>query len=330
MESFLAIRNVVVNYDTSRGTVRAVDNVSMEVDEGEIVGLVGESGCGKSTLMLAIVRLIDKPGRIISGEIRFQGKDLLSLSENRMVDEIRGKSISFVFQDPTTYMNPIMKIKDQIAEGIVRHDLRIEKKAIYERVINLLKIVQIRDPASVAESYPYQLSGGMLQRCLFAIAISSSPSLVIADEPTTSVDVTVQAQLLQLMKELKSKTRLSILLVTHDMGVVAELCDKVGVMYCGKIVEYANVFSLFKSPLHPYTQALLASVTSIDEFKKELATIKGSVPDLTNPPKGCRFHPRCEKCMPICKRMEPPEFRPGEGHTVSCWLYQEGETECAK
>lgn len=320
LKPLLSIRNLETFYHTSKGLIRAVDDVSLEIDEGEIVGLVGESGCGKSTLALSIVRLVSDPGRIASGEILFEGKNLLSLSENEM-RHIRGKKISVVFQDPVTYLNPIMKIRDQISESIVQHR-KLDEKAIYKKVIDILKTVQIGDAASVGESYPHQLSGGMLQRCLLAIAMISSPSLIIADEPTTSVDVTVQEQLLKLMKELKSDHDVSFLFVTHDLGIVAELCDKVCIMYCGKVVEYADVYSLFQNPLHPYTQALLASVLSIDEFKEDLVAVPGYVPDLANPPKGCPFHPRCSKCLPICQTRNPPEFHLGNGHIVSCWLYQ--------
>jgi oligopeptide/dipeptide ABC transporter ATP-binding protein len=303
----------------ARDAVKAVDDVSLRLKKNYAIGLVGESGCGKSTLGLSITRLLHSSGRIVGGNIFFKGKDLLKLSDREMQD-LRGKEISMVFQDPMTFLNPIMKIKDQISECLMAHQTR-EKSEIKNEVIDALTLVQIPSPSEVAEYYPHQLSGGMRQRVLIAMAISSKPSLIIADEPTTALDLTIQAQVLSLMKNLRKEMQTSLMLISHDLGIVCEFCDAIYVMYAGKVFESADVFSLFEEPLHPYTKGLLDSVLSIDEYKENLRGIDGRVPDLRNPPSGCRFHPRCTQVKSICAAKEPPIVHLGHDHFVSCWLY---------
>lgn len=317
MHDLLAIDNLRTYFHTSQGVVKAVDGVSIKICEQEIVGLVGESGCGKSTMALSIMRLVSSPGRI-DGSICFKGKNLLSLTEEEM-RKIRGRQISIVFQDPFTFLNPVMKIGDQLSEAVSLHR-EVDKASLREEIIELLKTVRLPSPANTTDSYSFQLSGGMCQRTVIAIALSGHPSLLIADEPTTALDVTVQLQILNLLRQLKNELKMSILLITHDLGIVAELCDRVYVMYAGKIVEHANVFSLFEKPLHPYTAGLLGSVLSIDEFMDNLTSIRGDVPDLIKPPSGCRFHPRCQHCKAVCSMKEPPMIEIERGHFVSCWL----------
>ena len=320
MENLLSVINLKTYFYTSMGIVKAVDDVDLRIDNGRSVGLVGESGCGKTMTALSIMRLVPRPGRIISGKILFKDRNLLDLGEKEMRD-IRGKQISMVFQDPMTYLNPVMKVKDQIAEVILLHQSESKRKAKEKKVIEVLKKVRIPSPSKVAEYYPHQLSGGMRQRILIAMALSCNPALLIADEPTTALDVTVQAQVLNLIKDLKKETGISLLLITHDLGIVADICDEVNVMYAGKIVEHADVFKLYENPLHPYTQGLLSSALSIDEFKETLTTIEGSVPDLINPPQGCRFNPRCKLARDNCRQKVPLPIEIELGHTVSCCLY---------
>ena len=315
----LQIKNLKTHYFTSSGIVQAVDGVSINIESNEIIGLVGESGCGKSTIATSILRLIRPPGKIIDGDILFNGQNLVELSENSM-REIRGHKIASIFQDPMTYLNPVFKIKMQIAESIMTHQ-NISKKEAENRAIELLDLLQIGDPEEVANRYPHQLSGGMLQRALIAIALSCKPLLLIADEPTTALDVTVQAQILEILERLKEEQDMSILLITHNLGIVSEICDRIYLMYAGKIVEYSDIFSLFDTPLHPYTKGLLSSVLSINEFKETLETIEGNVPSLINPPRGCRFYNRCTDRMDICKENEPGIVEPEKNHFVACWLY---------
>lgn len=315
----LEVRNLRVHYFTSKGVIKAVDDVTLSVGRGEILGLVGESGSGKSTLGLSIVRLIPPPGQLVNGEILFEGKDLVKLPESK-IRKIRGKNIGMIFQDPMTYLNPVMRIRDQIAEGIMQHEGYIRSEA-RKKAVELLAKVKIPEPSTIALYYPHQLSGGMRQRVIIAIAISCNPQLVIADEPTSALDVTIQAQILELIKELQEELGISLILITHDLGIVAELCTKVAIMYAGKIVEEGYVYSIFKSPKHPYTVALLKAVQSMEEVKGKLITIEGSVPDLINPPKGCRFNPRCPYAMRICTKEEPFLIFTSYGQRVACWLY---------
>lgn len=322
-EHLLEIKNLKTYFFTRDGAVKAVDGVNIHIDKNEAVGLVGESGCGKTQTSFSILRIVPLPGKIVEGEILLNGKDLLKMSESEMQD-IRGKDIAITFQDPMTFLNPVMKIKDQIAEALRLH-VRIRRRDAYKRAVDLLEQMGITYPERMAESYPHQLSGGMRQRALIAMAMCLSPGLLIADEPTTALDVTIQAQIIDLMKDLKDNSDTSILLITHDLGIVAELCDRVYVMYAGKVVETGDIFEIFENPQHPYTQGLLRSVLSIDEFKDELVTIEGTVPQLIDPPSGCRFHTRCEYAMDECKQKEPLMKTISENHSVACWLFEEDE-----
>jgi oligopeptide/dipeptide ABC transporter ATP-binding protein len=324
-EKVLDVKGLITHFFTREGVVRAVDGVDLHIQPNEAVGLVGESGCGKTQTAFSVLRIIPIPGKILAGNVLFKGTDLLKLSEKEM-QNIRGGDISITFQDPMTFLNPVMKVKDQIAEGLTLHQ-KISKKEAYDRVVEVLKDMRIPYPVKVADSYPHQLSGGMRQRVLIAMAMSSTPSILIADEPTTALDVTIQAQILNLMNDLKKEFETSILLITHDLGIVADLCDRVYVMYAGKIVESADVFQTFEEPAHPYTKGLLRSVLSIDEFKKELVTIEGVVPQLINPPLGCRFHPRCEYAMEICRQKIPQTKTISNGHEVACWLFDGEENK---
>ncbi|MDA4128877.1 MAG: ABC transporter ATP-binding protein [Thaumarchaeota archaeon] len=317
-DSLLDVRNLRMYFYGSSQVVRAVDDVSLSVREGEVVGIVGESGSGKTATALSLIRLLPPNARIVSGEILHKGKNLASLEETEL-RKIRGAEISMVFQDPMTFLDPLMKIGDQISESISLHQGKTSDLKV--KVVDSLRAVSIPSPEKVLDYYPHQLSGGMKQRVLIAIALSCEPSLIIADEPTTALDVTVQGQILELLKTLVRKRRgLSLLLITHDLGVVAEMCDRVYVMYAGKIVEEADVSSLFKEPKHPYTQALLTAANSIYFVGREMVGIEGVVPDLTNPPSGCRFHPRCQYAMPICSEKEPILIDIGTSR-AACWLY---------
>jgi oligopeptide/dipeptide ABC transporter ATP-binding protein len=318
-EKLLSINNLGVRFYTYSGTIRAVDGVDIDIGKSEVVGIVGESGSGKTTLAFAVMRLLPRKAKIVSGSIFFDGKDLTKLEEND-VKHVRGKKISMVFQDPLSFLNPVITIGDQIVESILTKK-NLKRQQAREAAIELVERVRISRATKIMDEYPHQLSGGMRQRVLIAIAMSSDPSLLIADEPTTALDVTVQAQILTLLKDLSKMTGTSIMLITHDLGIVAETCDRVYVMYAGKIFEYANVVDLFEEPLHPYTAALLDSALSIEQFKKNLVGISGEVPSLINPPLGCRFHPRCSKAKPICYREEPRLKLDEKGHGVYCWLY---------
>ena len=316
----LQVENLRTYFHTSYGVVRAVDGVDISVPHRKAVGIVGESGCGKSATALSILRLIpDPPGRIEEGHVMYKGNDLLKLDEQEM-RKVRGGEISIVFQDPLTFLNPVYKVGFQIGENIQEHNPEIKKANITTEVVDILRKVGIPSPSDVVDYYPHQLSGGMRQRVLIAMALACNPSLVIMDEPTTALDVTIQRQILELIKGIMSSMDMSLLLITHDLGIIAEICDMVYVMYAGKIVEHADVFTIFERPAHPYTIGLLESTLSIDEFKKELTTLKGSVPDLIDPPPGCKFHPRCEKAKDICRKEEPPLLEIEPGHEVRCWF----------
>jgi peptide/nickel transport system ATP-binding protein len=321
MLTLLNVEHLKTYFWTHQGAVvRANDNISFQVCEKEVVAIVGESGCGKSTTALSVLGLIRSPGRIVQGRVFFKGVELNKLSEDDMRG-IRGKEISMVFQNPSTYLNPVMKIGDQIAENVVFH-LHLGWKEAREKGIEVLRQVKIPSPERISQSYPHELSGGMKQRALIAMAIVCHPALVILDEPTTALDVTIQSQILQLIKDLRNRVGISMMLITHDLGIVADIADRVYIMYAGQILEYCDVFNIFKDPLHPYTQALLASVLSINEYRENLVSIQGTVPDLRNPPAGCRFHPRCRKGMEVCTREEPVLGEVKEGHFAACWLYR--------
>ncbi len=323
----LDVRDLRTYFFTEDGVVKAVDGVSFHVRRGEILGLVGESGCGKSVTSLSIMRLITPPGRILGGQVLFDGVDLLKLPESEMV-RLRGSRISMIFQQPVSCLNPVFKVGDQIAEVFQVHE-GLSRGEGWRRAIELLQMVGIPDPERRAHSYPHELSGGMAQRVMIAMALALGPELLIADEPTTALDVTIQAQILDLMRELQRRMHTAIILITHDMGIVAEMCDRVAVMYAGQIIEEADVRTIFADPQHPYTRGLLGSIPVMGVVKPRLDTIPGTVPNLINLPPGCRFAPRCRARLEHqarlgtrCLEENPPLFHTGPGHQVRCWLYQ--------
>lgn len=315
-EPLLKVEGIKTYFLVPSGIVRAVDGVSLDVAKNETVGLVGESGCGKSTLALSITRMIYRPGRIVEGRVMFQNRNIVEMSEEEIA-AIRGRLVSMVFQDPMSYLNPVMKVEDQVAEGILAHFGGDRRQALI-RAGQVLEAVRLE--RKVMGMYPHHLSGGMRQRVMIAIALSCRPSLIIADEPTTALDVTTEAQVLTLLRGLTQDFRISLLLVTHNLGIVAETCDKVYVMYAGKIVEKSDVYSFFSHPTHPYSQGLLRGAVGIDESVEDFPVIGGIVPSLIDPPSGCRFHPRCTYAMPICREKEP-ELRGSSNALVACWLY---------
>ena len=325
MSHLLEVKNLQTQFPTRAGLVKAVNDVSFYIDEGELLGLVGESGCGKSITALSVMLLISPPGKIVGGEINFKGENLLKASENRM-REIRGDDISMIFQDPMTSLNPVYTVGEQIAEALRLHR-KLDKKAAWDGAIEAMKEVSIPDPSRRVKDYPHQLSGGMRQRVMIAMALACNPELLIADEPTTALDVTIQAQILELLDELRTTRKLAVLLITHDLGVVAEVADRVCVMYTGKIVEESGVDELFEKPKHPYTQGLLKSVPKLTaatiEKVSRLQTIDGTVPSPTNLPAGCHFAPRCEHTMDICVRGTIPLFELKNETKVRCVLYDE-------
>jgi peptide/nickel transport system ATP-binding protein len=303
--ALLEINNLKVGFSTEAGFVHAVDGVSCGVDAGRTLGLVGESGCGKSVTATSILRLVpNPPGRVYGGEIRFAGVDLLKLPRDELPD-VRGKEIAMVFQDPMTSLNPVFTVGKQMGEVLLLR-FGMDRKAARDRSIEMLAMVGIADPASRLGNYPHELSGGMKQRVMIAMALLCEPRLLIADEPTTALDVTLQAQILELMRELKAESGAAIILITHDLGVVAEVCDEVAVMYAGEIVERASVDELFASPQHPYTVGLLGSIPRLDRRTEHLATIEGMVPNMANPPAGCRFAARCPFVLDACTKTPPP------------------------
>ena len=323
----LEVKGLKTYFYTEDGVVRAVDGVDFEVYPGEVLGLVGESGCGKSVTSLSIMRLISKPGRVDAGEILLDGENLLEFPEEEMI-KVRGNRISMIFQQPQTALNPVFKVGDQLAEVLDIHQ-DLGKKAGWERAISLLKMVGVPDPERRVEAYPHELSGGMAQRVMIAMALACVPELLIADEPTTALDVTIQAQILDLMRDMRKEMNTSVILITHDLGVVAEMAERVAVMYAGEIVEQTDVNTLFDEPLHPYTQGLIGSIPVLGEIKEQLDVIPGSVPNLVNLPPGCRFAPRCQARMKhdltICTEQKPELDEVKMGHKVRCWLYQSAE-----
>ncbi|MFD3155578.1 ABC transporter ATP-binding protein [Haloimpatiens sp. FM7330] len=314
------IRNLKTYFSTEDGIVKAVNDVSFKIKKGETLGLVGESGCGKSVTAMSLMRLIpNPPGKIVSGELYFDGKNVLELSEEA-VRNIRGNEISVIFQEPMTSLNPVFTIGEQISESIILHE-KLEKEKATKKSIDMLKLVGIPRAEKIIDCYPHELSGGMRQRAMIAMALSCSPKLLIADEPTTALDVTIQAQILDLMRNLKKKIGASIMLITHDLGVIAEMADYVVVMYAGKIVEKAPVVELFKNPIHPYTEGLLNSKPSINREQQKLYSIPGQVPNPINMPNYCYFYDRCEKRCEKCKKGIPPLKKIKGRHEVACWLY---------
>ncbi|WP_442600530.1 ABC transporter ATP-binding protein [Paenibacillus sp. KN14-4R] len=321
MEHLLEVTNLKVNFKTHGGEVKAVRGVSFHVDHGETVAIVGESGCGKSVTALSIMGLIPSPpGRFADGKIRFNGQDITRLSKKELL-KMRGSEMGMIFQDPMTALNPTMKIGRQLAEGLVYYQ-GLSKKEARMKAIELLNKVGISDPKKRVDQYPHEFSGGMRQRVVIAIALACNPKLVIADEPTTALDVTVQAQILDLMKELQEETKLSIILITHDLGVVAETAHRAVVMYAGTVVESGTTHDLFTKPKHPYTWGLMKSMPHLDgEHKKRLVPIDGTPPDLFNPPKGCPFAERCDYAMEICAVQAPVVSDFGNDHQATCWLH---------
>jgi len=314
----LRVDDLTTVFDTNRGPLTAVDRVSFEIRRGETLGLVGESGSGKSITALSLLRLVQPPGRIAGGRIQFNGRDLLALGDREM-QQVRGAGIALIFQEPSTALNPVFTIGDQIAEAILVHH-RVSKVEARGRAIQLLRSVRIPNPESHITSYPHQLSGGMRQRVLIAMALACKPSLVIADEPTTALDVTIQAEILDLLREMKTAFDLSLLLITHDLGVIAGVADRVAVMYAGRIVESGPVRTIFRSPGHPYTRGLLASIPGGPPGER-LKAIDGSVPPLDALPAGCAFHPRCPDRFEPCTGAPPPDFAVGAGQSAKCYLH---------
>jgi oligopeptide/dipeptide ABC transporter ATP-binding protein len=327
----LEVKNLKTYFFTEDGIVKAVDGVDFVVYPGEVLGLVGESGCGKSVTSFSIMRLISQPGKIVDGEICFDGKNLATLPENEMI-QVRGNRISMIFQQPQSALNPVFKVGDQISEVLDIHQ-SLGKELGRQRAVELLRMVGIPEPERRAEAYPHELSGGMAQRVMIAMALACAPELLIADEPTTALDVTIQAQILDLMRGLREKTGASIILITHDLGVIAEMAERVAIMYAGRIVEQAAVGELFEKPLHPYTQGLIGSIPVLGKIKERLAVIPGTVPNLVNLPPGCRFAPRClariENQLSICTDQEPDLIEAVPGHIVRCWLYQDTKEHTA-
>jgi oligopeptide/dipeptide ABC transporter ATP-binding protein len=319
----LLVKNLKVSFAASKKELIAVRGISYQLNQGEILALVGESGCGKTVSALSILRLIQEPpGKIVSGEILFAGKDLLKLKKKELQD-LRGKDIAMIFQDPMTSLNPVLTIGEQIIETLLRHTSLSRKKA-REKSFRLLEQVEIPSPKQKLDQYPHQLSGGMRQRVMIAMALSCSPRILIADEPTTALDVLIQAQILSLLKKIKNDTQMSILLITHDLGVVAEVAERVMVMYAGEIVESGLVKDLFRSPLHPYTIGLMESIPTLGSTQQKLSKLKeisGTVPSLSQVPFGCPFHPRCSSAETRCKTDKPKLKKISQAHSVSCWLH---------
>lgn len=326
-QPLLDIQNLKTYFYTEDGIVKAVDGVDFTVYPGEVMGLVGESGCGKSVTSLSIMRLIGIPGKVVEGQIMFEGRDLLKLSESEMVD-MRGNRISMIFQQPQSSLNPVFKVGDQVAEVLQIHQ-SMGREESWEKAVDLLRLVGIPDVEEKAHSYPHEMSGGQAQRVMIAMALALNPQLLLADEPTTALDVTIQAQILDLMRDLRNRMGTSVVLITHDLGVIAEMADRVAVMYAGRIVEQTDIDALFARPLHPYTQGLIASIPVLGKIKDRLDVIPGSVPNLINLPPGCKFAPRCrtrvEHELEICTEVEPDLIPVLPNHTIRCWLYQSYE-----
>ncbi|OLE90637.1 MAG: hypothetical protein AUF79_09520 [Crenarchaeota archaeon 13_1_20CM_2_51_8] len=319
MPAILETQNLTTNYRTMRGWVRAAEGVNIRVEKGEALGLAGESGCGKTTVAMSILKILPQGGTIRGGKIIFDGTDLVPLSENEM-RKIRWKGIAIVFQGAMNAMNPVLKVGDQIVEAIRTHEPDVSSKESWERARKLFELVGI-DPERV-DNYPHEFSGGMRQRALIAMALAANPKFLIGDEPGTALDVIVQAQTLKLMRDLRERLGLSMLVISHDLSILAETCEKIAIMYAGRIVEYGDAESVFKEPLHPYTQGLLKAFPSIKGERIRLTSIPGQPPDLLRPPPACRFNPRCPYVMDICKKVDPPLGKSGRGdHLVACHLY---------
>jgi len=326
-EVLLEIKDLRVNFYTYRGVVKALNGVKLKIYEGEFFGLVGETGCGKSVTASAVLNLVQNPGKIEEGEILFKQKNLLKMSEEEIREKIRGKEITMIMQYPIAALNPVINNGDQIAEALIANK-NMNGSEARKRTIELLKEVNIAQPEKIARQFPHQLSGGMAQRVMIAMMLSTEPSLLIADEPTTALDVSIQAQVLNLLKDLISKHRATVLLITHDLSVVAETCSRVGVMYAGDMVEVGTVDQIINNPQHPYTKGLIKAIPS--DRSKELVEIRGNVPDLVNPPSGCRFHPRCDYVKPICREEKPQVLQVEKDHVTACFLYEESHNKKSK
>jgi oligopeptide transport system ATP-binding protein len=325
----LEVKHLRVSFFTPVGEVKAVGGISYDLNYGEVMGIVGESGSGKSVEAYAIMGLLQSPGKVVGGSITFDGEDVLAKSEKEM-QAFRGNQVSMIFQNPMTCLNPVYTIGDQLIEAIRCHK-KISKAEAREKSIEMLKLVGINNPERRMNQYPHEFSGGMRQRVMIAMGLICDPKMLIADEPTTALDVTIQAQIIELMKDIQQKTQMTIIFITHNLGVVAEICDRVTVMYAGKIVEQGNVEDIFYRPHHPYTMGLLRSMPRLDEEEYErLIPIEGTPVDMLNPPAGCPFGPRCEHCMKICLRREPPQIDLGDGHTAACWLLVDEAKRLAK
>ncbi|MBP3208348.1 MAG: ABC transporter ATP-binding protein [Oscillospiraceae bacterium] len=323
MEHILEVKDLQTSFLTSSGEVKAVRGVSFFVNKGESVGIVGESGSGKSVTSLSVMQLLVGTGRIIGGSVKLNGRELVGLSPKEM-RSVRGKEVAMIFQDPMTSLNPLIPVGEQVGEMLWSHDKSLSKAQREERVIDLFRMVRIPEPETRLKSFPHEFSGGMRQRVMIAMALACKPDLLIADEPTTALDVSIQDQILKLMRSIQKEMGMSIMFITHDLGVVAELCSRVLVMYGGLIMEEANIYDVFENPLHPYTMGLIASIPDINQDKsKKLQPIIGSPPDMIHPPEGCPFAPRCPYACRICLHQLPPVFSAGEGHKSRCWLLAE-------
>ncbi len=318
----LQIKDLQTHFFTQDGVVKAVDGVSFSINDGRTLGLVGESGCGKSVTAMSILGLISRPGRVVSGQILLEGRNLVTMSDED-IREVRGNSISMIFQEPMTSLNPVLTCGDQISESVSLH-LGLDRRAAMAKAVEMLQRVGISDAKRRAREYPHQLSGGMRQRVMIAMALSTNPAILIADEPTTALDVTIQAQILEVMKEMRVQNKMAILLITHDLGVVAEMADDVVVMYAGKVVEQAPATTVFEEPHHPYTLGLLSSIPRLGEHRRRLEVIQGVVPNPLNLPQGCLFQRRCRFAMPICN-VAPPLQEVTLGHLSRCWLTPDGQ-----
>ena len=318
-DHLLEIKDLKVSFFTPAGEVKAVNGISYELDEGRVLGIVGESGSGKSVSVSAMMQLLAYPGRVIGGSITFNGQDVLAMNSEQ-IQAVRGKEIGMIFQDPMTSLNPVFTIGEQLVETLRRHT-KMTRAEAWERSLEMLRLVGINNPEQRMKQYPHEFSGGMRQRAMIAMTLLCDPKLLIADEPTTALDVTIQAQILDLMKRLREKINAAIILITHDLGIVSDICDEVIVMYAGRIAERGSIDDIFYNPCHPYTQGLLRCLPRLDsDGTKPLEPIEGTPVDLLALPKGCAFAPRCDKCMKICLREQPPTFQMGEGHTCVCWL----------
>ncbi|HEY5585605.1 MAG TPA: ABC transporter ATP-binding protein [Ruminiclostridium sp.] len=321
-KKLLEINDLRVSFFTPAGEVKAVNGITYSLEPGKVLGIVGESGSGKSVSSYSVIGLIDKPGKIVGGSVIFDGKDVSTMTKQERL-QFAGNEVAMIFQDPMTSLNPVFTIGTQIAESLRHKYGKLSKQEIKKRSVELLTLVGINEPAKRLVQYPHEFSGGMRQRAMIAMSLAGSPKLLIADEPTTALDVTIQAQILELLKNIQKKTGMAIVLVTHDLGIVADMADDVIVMYGGKIVEQGSVYSIFKNPSHPYTKGLLRSLPDLNAKGSKLIPILGNTVDLLNLPVGCSFSPRCEQCLKVCINHMPAEYRDADGHITSCWLLDE-------